>query len=102
MMPWDNPALVTWTPVVTVALLEGGNLAQIVRMVRTRTARGQSVLGYTLVIVALAAWYNFYRVCTPTQVWALRATLVGLVANLAVLGTVLCYRRQDRHRGERA
>lgn len=88
----NDPALVGKTPLLTVMLLEGANIGQVVRMWTTRTAEGQSLTAWILVNLALLLWYNFYRVCTPEQTWAIRATALGIAMNSFVILSVVWFR----------
>jgi uncharacterized protein with PQ loop repeat len=92
MKPWNNPAIVSSTPLVAVGLLEWANLSQLFRMWTEWTAAGQSLLGWISVQLALWLWLNFYRVITPNEKKAIYGTAIGVVMNMAVILTV-CYFR---------
>jgi hypothetical protein len=90
--PWSRPAWVAKTPILTTLLLEAANVSQLWRMWTERSAEGQSLAGWALVTAALLLWWNFYRVCTPDQIIARRACVVGIAFNLAVVATVTYFR----------
>lgn len=93
MMPWwRDRSVVSKTPIVTVILLENGNLQQVIRMWREGTAEGQSLWGWISVNLALLLWCNFYRVCCPNERTAFWATILGVVMNAIVIGTVVYFR----------
>lgn len=85
---WSNPSVVRYTPILTVGLLEAGNLQQLCRMWSEGTSEGQSLWGWLSVNVALWLWWNFYRVCCPKERFAFWATVVGIWMNAAVIATV--------------
>lgn len=91
---WNNPSIVSKTPVLTVLLLEGANLSQLIRMWSERSAEGQSLGGWALVNLALLLWFNFYRVCVPRDQarWALWSTGFGVIMNASVILTVVWFR----------
>jgi hypothetical protein len=83
---YNNPAFVSKAPIVASLLLEYAN-------VRTEhTAAGQSLTSWLAVFVALLVWQNFYRVCTPTMLWARRMNFLGICMNLSVIATVVHFR----------
>jgi len=92
MRPWNDPAVVSKTPIATVFLLEGANIGQLWRMWGEHSALGQSEWSWMSVNVALWLWLNFYRVVTPGEVWARRATGVGIALNTAVILSVIWFR----------
>lgn len=91
--PWDNRALVAKTPVLTVFLLEYANIGQLWRMWAQHSALGQNAWSWLAVNVALWLWLNFYRVFTPEQKFAYRATQIGIVLNAAVVFSVVWFNR---------
>lgn len=88
----SSKAVVKHTPIATTILLEGANVQQLWRMWTEHTAAGQSLTGWMCVGIALALWYNWYRVFTPEQLIAKYSTLVGITLNLAVVLTVVHFR----------
>lgn len=88
----SNPRWVSKTPILTVFLLEGANIGQIIRMWTERTAEGQSLTAWISVNLALLLWLNFYRVCCPDQRWAFWATAVGISMNAGVILSVIWFR----------
>ena len=89
---WQNPALVSKTPLVTSLLLDGGAVGQIVRMCREHTAAGQSLTSWCMVVAALVLWLNFYRVKTPGETIAIRMTAFSVAINTAIVLTILYFR----------
>jgi hypothetical protein len=89
---WSDPKWVDKTPIVTTLLLEGANVAQLIRMWTERSALGQSLVGWLSVSFALVLWYNFYRVVTPAARWARWATLFGIGMNALVCLSVMYFR----------
>jgi hypothetical protein len=87
-----DPALVSWVPVVTMALLESANVGQIAAMWSARSAEGQSLAGWLFVTFALVLWYWYYRVVTPGQLKAQWATGLGIFMNLMVVASVVWFR----------
>jgi uncharacterized protein with PQ loop repeat len=81
---------VEYTPIITVFLLEYANIGQLWRMWTQHSALGQNVWSWVSVNVALWLWLNYYRVMVPNGLrsWAARATIVGIVLNAAVIGSV--------------
>lgn len=93
---WNDPTVVSKTPILTTLLLEGANVGQLWRMWTYHTAAGQSLLAWFEVFAALALWLNFYRVITPDQKFAKWATGFGLCMNAAVWLTVIYFRLTGR------
>ena len=92
MRPWNNPAIIGYSPIVTTCLLETANVGQIVRMWTHRTAAGQSLLAWGCVQLALWLWANWYRVIVPEQ-WVARRTIkIGIALNFGVILSVLYWR----------
>ena len=89
---WNDPVLVSKTPLVTVVLLEFGNLSQLYRMWQERTSAGQSLWAWVSVGIALCLFLNFYRVVCPEQKFAFWSTAVGIALNTCVWLTVLYFR----------
>lgn len=83
-------------PIITTMLLESANLSQIIRMVTERSARGQSILSWLLVVIALLLWSYYFRVITPKEKIALWSTYLGVVINSIVLGCVIYFRVRGR------
>lgn len=94
MKYWNDPYLVSKTPIITTFLLEAANLQQLYRMWTTWTADGQSVTAWISVNIALILWLNFYRVITPNEKFAIWGTTVGIALNSIVIATVLFFRWQ--------
>lgn len=90
--PWNSQRLVSYTPLVTSLLLDGGALGQVVRMIHERTAAGQSLASWLMVITALVLWQNFYRVKTPDERWARRMTAFSIGMNVLIVLTILFFR----------
>jgi hypothetical protein len=89
---WNDRRIVGRTPMLTFVLLEGANLGQIKRLWTERTAEGQSLASWLMVFVALLLWFNFYRVITPDQKWAIRAGALGMALNALVCLSVVYFR----------
>ncbi len=92
MMPWNSPKWVNKTPIITTLMLEIANAGQIWRMWTERTAAGQSLIAWISVNLALMLWYNFYRVITPNEKWALWGTAAGIIMNWGVIFSVIYFR----------
>jgi uncharacterized protein with PQ loop repeat len=92
MRPYNDPAVVSKAPIVASLLLEYANVGQLIRMRTEHTAAGQSLTSWLAVFVALLVWQNFYRVCTPTMLWARRMNFLGICMNLSVIATVVHFR----------
>jgi hypothetical protein len=92
MKIWDNPDIVTYSPIVTTCLLESANIGQMIRMWTYHTAAGQSLISWAAVQIALWLWQNFYRVITPDQ-WIARLTIkIGILLNFGVILSVIYWR----------
>jgi len=92
MKPWNDPAIVTYSPIVTTCLLETANVGQMIRMWTHHTAAGQSLVSWACVQVALWLWANFYRVVTPDQKWARFTIKIGIALNFGVMASVAWFR----------
>lgn len=92
MRPWNNPAWVSKTPLLTALLFEGANVHQLWQMWTEHSALGQSPWGWLQVNLGLWLWLNFYRVVTPQAKWAIRATVGGIVVNALVILSTLYFR----------
>ena len=91
----SDPKWVLRTPIISVLLLELGNLQQLWQMwVVDHSAKGQSITAWLSVQAALWLWLNFYRVITPDAVWAIWGTRVGIALNMSVVLSVLYWRAQ--------
>jgi hypothetical protein len=88
----NNRAWVSKTPILTVFLLEGANIGQIIRMWTERSALGQSLVSWLSVNLALWLWLNFYRVMLPEERWAFWATAAGIGLNTGVCLSVAYFR----------
>lgn len=91
-MIFSNKEIVKYSPVATTILIEGGVISQITRMVTEGSANDQSLLGWAMVWLALALWFNWYRVFTPDQMLAKWSTLGGMVINTAAMGVIIWFR----------
>lgn len=91
---WDNPKLVTRGTVLSQILLELGNISQLIRMWTEHTAKGQSLIAWVSVNLAILLWLNFYRVCVPAdqRKWPIIGTVIGWIMNVAVILTVAYFR----------
>jgi hypothetical protein len=89
---WNDKKWVTKTPVVTVILLEGGNIQQLIRMWTERSSEGQSFWGWLQVNAALWLWWNFYRVMTPESRSAYWSPRTSIGINALVMASVLYFR----------
>jgi hypothetical protein len=89
---WNDPARVKFTPIVTTGLLEAANLNQLIRMWGEHSARGQSLQGWVCVGLALALWWNWYRVMVPGDRFARRCTAFGILMNALVVLSVIWFR----------
>jgi hypothetical protein len=89
---WNDRGLVARTPLATTFLLEYANAGQLVRMWSEQSALGQSLWSWLSVGLALALWWNFYRVMLPGDRFARRCTAFGLVMNAAVCFSVAWFR----------
>lgn len=74
-------------PLITTLLLESANASQLVRMWREHSALGQSILGWSMVNLALILWFIYYRVMLPNQKLPQYCTAFGIAMNAAVIGT---------------
>jgi hypothetical protein len=90
--PWNNPKIVSKTPLLSVALLEIANVSQLRRMWTEGTAEGQSLQGWMCVGLALVLWWNFYRVVTPNEKYARLGTMLGIAMNASVILSVIWFR----------
>lgn len=92
--PFNNPALVGKTPLLTTFLLEFANAGQLWRMWAEHSAAGQNVWSWAMVNVALLLFLNFYRVNNKNGCmnFAIIGTLIGVVMNLGVIFTILYFR----------
>jgi hypothetical protein len=93
---FSDPSIVSKTPLVTTALLEGANVQQLWRMWHEQTAAGQSMTAWMSVGTALLLWCNYYRVILPKEKFALYCTMFGVFMNALVILTV-CYFRYWSH-----
>jgi len=92
-MKWyRNPKLVGLTPILSVGLLEAANASQLFRMWTERTAEGQSLYGWMCVNIALVLWLNFYLTFNREQKFAIWGTVLGIVMNSLVIGSVVWFR----------
>lgn len=86
----NNKQFVEKTPLLSVVLIEYGNLGQIYRMWHEHSALGQNLSSWISVGAALLLWLNFYRVNKhPFAYWA---TVVGILLNAGVWLSVLYFR----------
>lgn len=92
----SNKDLVAKSPVLTTFLLEWANVSQLWQMWTQQTARGQSLLAWISVQVALWIWINYYRVLLPEHKFPRVATLVGCGLNLLVILSVCYFRMTGR------
>ncbi len=92
MKVWNNPRIVSYSPIATTCLLESANVGQMIRMWRFHTAAGQSLTSWVCVQLALWLWANWYRLITPDQ-WIARLTIkIGIALNFGVILSVIWWR----------
>lgn len=89
---YNDPNVISKTPILTVFFLESANVSQLYRMWSEKTAEGQSLWGWMMVSAALLLWCNFYRVCCPKERWALWTTMLGVFMNALVILSVVYFR----------
>lgn len=89
---WNNPKIVTCSPIVTTCLIESANVGQMVHMWTYHTAAGQSLWSWILVNIALWIWGNFYRVIMPEESIARLSIRAGIVLNMGVILSVIYWR----------
>jgi hypothetical protein len=65
-------------PLGTTILLEGANAAQLARMWTEKSALGQSVVGWSLVWLALVMWFLYYLVIVPHKKLPRYCTFFGI------------------------
>lgn len=79
-------------PIATTFLLQFANASQLVRMWTERSAVGQSILGWSMVNLALVLYFVYYRVMLPAQKLPQYCTAFGIAMNAAVIGTAAYFR----------
>lgn len=79
-------------PLGTTVLLEGANAAQLIRMWTEKSALGQSVIGWSLVWLALVMWFTYYWVTVPEKKLPRYCTGFGILVNSSVVLTVIYFR----------
>lgn len=89
---WSDPSFVKHSPIFSGVVFEYANISQIIRMWTEHTAAGQSLTAWIAVFFGLALYSNFYRVFLPEQVIARVINGMGLLANLAVIVSVIWFR----------
>jgi len=89
----NNKQLVMYSPIVSMVLLEGGNVLQLCKMWTYHTSEGQSAWGWLSVNIALMLWWNWYRVFAPDQRHARIATGLGICINWCLILTILHFGR---------
>jgi hypothetical protein len=83
--------ILKYTPIITVALFETGNIGQIIQMIIQHSALGQSPIAWLLYTVGLLMWFLWWKRFEPTQKMPRYAALAGAIINFAVLLTVLWF-----------
>ena len=88
----NNARLVALTPIASLVLIEGGAVGQIARMLRERSAVGQSLWSWLAVSAALVLWFNYYRVITPQHLLPRITMAIGITLNLCIAATIVYFR----------
>lgn len=91
-MLWNNPKIVSKTPIATLLLIESSSVTQLHRMWSESTAAGLSLQSWLLIVAARLLWWNFYRVITPEQWLARVGSTLGILLDLSVIVSVLWFR----------
>jgi len=89
---WNNPNIISKSPLVALICFEGANIGQIIRMLYEHAAQDQSLTSWIMVNIGLWIYYNFYRVCTPKEKFARFTAMAGIVINTMVISTVVYWR----------
>ncbi len=88
----SNQKYVKLTPVLTMALLEAGNISHIIRMWVQHSTEGTSLIGWCCINFALILWCNFYRVMTPNEKIAIYSSLFGITVNFCAIFSIIYIR----------
>ncbi|HLK85410.1 MAG TPA: hypothetical protein VKT27_02810 [Candidatus Binataceae bacterium] len=89
---WNDPKYVSQIPYVTTALFSFGALSQLYRMWAYRTAAGQSLVGWSVVTLALVLFLQFYRVIIPKEKVAFYSCLGETFLYAAVIASIVYFR----------
>jgi uncharacterized membrane protein YbaN (DUF454 family) len=88
----DNPRFVSFTPIFAAIIFETASIGQLYQMWSEQSAKGQSLLSWSIITLALLLWLNFYRVKTPDEKIAIWQTVFAIFTNFLVIGTVLYFK----------
>lgn len=89
---WNNPEVVSKTPLVAILLFCWFSVWQIWQMWSERTAAGQNLWGWISLWLALVGFLNFYRVCCPKEKLAYWGTVIEILIETVATLTVLYFR----------
>ena len=88
----NNQKLVSLTPIFTTFIFEMANIGQLYEMWTKRSAEGQSIFSWCIISLALLLWFNFYRIKTPDEKFAIWSTVAALITNLFVIFSVVYFK----------
>jgi hypothetical protein len=89
---WNDPAVISKTPLAAIPLLCWFSIMQIVQMWTEHTAAGQNLAGWLCLLTALWLFLNFYRVCCPKERFAFLGTCLEIVVVTSGALTVIYFR----------
>ncbi len=92
MKMFNNPKYVSKSPLVSSVMFEAATIGQIWRMTHEHTSAGQNPWAWFAIIIGLGLFVNFYRVCCPTQKFALWCAALSALLTTVGLGVVLYYK----------
>jgi uncharacterized protein with PQ loop repeat len=84
-------ALVQYVPFIAVVPQIAASLSQTIRMIRARSSKSQSLVGWCLSVVTLTLW-SWYWTSLPNGKFGLLATLFTLFLAVINVVVVLVYR----------
>lgn len=86
-----KPEIVSKYPMAAGLLFFANTVSQIIRIWVNESSKDQSLLGWSSLTLALIILLVFYRVCCPTEKYMFWSTIVEILANLFLIGSVIVF-----------
>lgn len=89
MKPWNDIKYVNKFPIASAPLFCFGGLANIYHIWSTKTANGQSILGWAMLTLAVMMIYQFNKVLIPNEKLAQYACLLEALIYTGVIFSIV-------------
>lgn len=92
-MSWfSNPKVVSKFPIASGLFFQASSIGHIYRIWTEHTAAGHNLWSWVCGCLGLVLFIRFYRVCCPSERFALLSTIGSIVINLLVILSIIWWR----------